>query len=264
MPTFDVSRAGWGARAPRQQRARDTFDHVEVHHTVVPDQGQALSRGNLYTVRGIQNNHMDTNGWNDIFYNAIVTPDGTVFEGRADTEDHAFRLCFVGNFQSEEPTEAQLASLRRAVAEVGGEIDTHTWRAAGTRFASSCPGKNMIEIVQLLNANQGTSNMVALSKDCTRLYTAILGREPEPAGVAFWNAEMQAGRRNYVDVAVEFLAVRFAAADAAEKAVYEAVRSAGIARVDTAQVAAAAKATFYAELEKLAELAALAKEAEPS
>jgi N-acetylmuramoyl-L-alanine amidase/Domain of unknown function (DUF4214) len=258
MPTYDITREQWGARAPRIQRKQAIFDHVEVHHTAVPSAATAKAKGYTATVLGIQKTHMDTQGWNDIFYNAIVTPDGTVYEGRADTEERAFRLCFVGNFEDEEPTPAQIGALHRAIAEVGGTTDTHTWRAAGTRYASSCPGDHMIAIVTALN--QGTPNM---STDATRLYTAILNREPDAGGLAFWNGELKAGRRTYVDVAVEFLALRFAASDAADLAVAAALRADNTGRTDVAQVAAEARRVFYAELENLADLASLAKEAEP-
>jgi hypothetical protein len=82
-----VTRAQWGASAPR---ARPSYGDVQlafVHHTVSlndyePEDSPAI-------VRGIQRYHQKSNGWNDIGYNFLVDRFGTVFEGRAGGIDQA-------------------------------------------------------------------------------------------------------------------------------------------------------------------------------
>jgi N-acetylmuramoyl-L-alanine amidase-like protein len=76
-----VTRAQWGAAAPRAQPSYGDVQLAFVHHTVslndyTPEDSPAI-------VRGIQRYHQKSNGWNDIGYNFLVDRYGTVFEGRA-------------------------------------------------------------------------------------------------------------------------------------------------------------------------------------
>ncbi|MCE7081570.1 peptidoglycan-binding domain-containing protein [Streptomyces sp. ST2-7A] len=81
-----VSRAQWGARAPRSRSTNITPGNggVTVHHV----DGVRVARGShtdcASQVRGIQNHHMDTNGWQDIAYNHLTCVHGYVFEGRGE------------------------------------------------------------------------------------------------------------------------------------------------------------------------------------
>jgi hypothetical protein len=78
-----VSRAQWGARAcpPRSAPAYGEVKAVHVHHTVSlndysPDDSAAM-------VLAICRYHRNSNGWDDIGYNALVDKYGLLFEGRA-------------------------------------------------------------------------------------------------------------------------------------------------------------------------------------
>jgi len=82
LPTF-VSRAEWGAAGcpPRAAPEYGEVRAVQVHHTVslndyTPDESPAM-------VLAICRYHRNSNGWNDIGYNALVDKYGTLFEGRA-------------------------------------------------------------------------------------------------------------------------------------------------------------------------------------
>lgn len=81
-----VTRAQWGARPPKTPPVPMPANPVGnlYHHTtgatLAPDQ-----QGPDYYpawVRSVQNYHMDHNGWNDIGYNFLVDPHGTIYEGR--------------------------------------------------------------------------------------------------------------------------------------------------------------------------------------
>jgi hypothetical protein len=81
-PSF-VSRAEWGAAdcPPRAAPEYGEVRAVQVHHTVslndyTPDESPAM-------VLAICRYHRNSNGWNDIGYNALVDKYGTLFEGRA-------------------------------------------------------------------------------------------------------------------------------------------------------------------------------------
>jgi hypothetical protein len=76
-----VSRAQWGAQAPRSAATYASgVDMAVVHHTAGSNsytRDQAAGR-----VRGYQNYHRNTLGWKDIGYNALVDRYGRIYEGR--------------------------------------------------------------------------------------------------------------------------------------------------------------------------------------
>jgi hypothetical protein len=78
-----VSRAEWGAGAcqPRSGPDYGSVNAVYVHHTVslndyAPEEGPSI-------VLAICRYHRNSNGWNDIGYNALVDKYGVLYEGRA-------------------------------------------------------------------------------------------------------------------------------------------------------------------------------------
>lgn len=102
-----IRRSEWGARAPRStSEVNATFGttaHWEGPHMGYPwDHAACFS-----VVRGIQNFHMDTRGWQDIAYSGLPCPHGYVFEGRwagrrtaangtNDGNNRALALCYLG------------------------------------------------------------------------------------------------------------------------------------------------------------------------
>jgi hypothetical protein len=84
-----VTRAQWGASQCPPRAAPDLGEvrAVHVHHTVsLNDYTPAESRG---IVLAVCRYHRNSNGWNDIGYNALVDKYGTLFEGRAGGLDQA-------------------------------------------------------------------------------------------------------------------------------------------------------------------------------
>jgi N-acetylmuramoyl-L-alanine amidase len=99
-PDF-VSRAEWGASAcpPRQKPLSGTVKAVVVHHTVslndyTPDEAPAI-------VLAICRYHRNSNGWNDIGYNALVDKYGVLYEGRAGGLDQPVVGAHAQGFNSE-------------------------------------------------------------------------------------------------------------------------------------------------------------------
>jgi hypothetical protein len=84
-----VSREEWGASQcqPRSEPEYGTVSAVAVHHTVsLNDYTQAEAP---QIVLAICRYHRNSNGWNDIGYNALVDKYGTIYEGRAGGLDQA-------------------------------------------------------------------------------------------------------------------------------------------------------------------------------
>jgi N-acetylmuramoyl-L-alanine amidase len=88
-PPAYVPRSGWGADRcpPRSAPAYGQVRAVHVHHTVslndyTPEEAPSI-------VLAVCRYHRNSNGWNDIGYNALVDKYGTLYEGRAGGLDKA-------------------------------------------------------------------------------------------------------------------------------------------------------------------------------
>jgi hypothetical protein len=108
QPDF-VSRAEWGASQcpPREAPLYGTVKAVHVHHTVSlndysPSEGAAI-------VLAICRYHRNSNGWNDIGYNALVDKYGVLYEGRAGGLDQAVVGAQAQGFNSETAGIASIA-----------------------------------------------------------------------------------------------------------------------------------------------------------
>jgi hypothetical protein len=107
-PDF-VSRAEWGASQcpPREAPLHGSVKAVIVHHTVslndyTPAEAPAI-------VLAICRYHRNSNGWNDIGYNALVDKYGVLYEGRAGGLDQAVVGAQAQGFNSETAGIASIA-----------------------------------------------------------------------------------------------------------------------------------------------------------
>ena len=96
-----VTRAEWGASQcpPRDRPSYGSVKAVHVHHTVSlndysPEEGPAI-------VLAICRFHRNSNGWDDIGYNALVDKYGVLYEGRAGGLDQAVIGAQAQGFNSE-------------------------------------------------------------------------------------------------------------------------------------------------------------------
>jgi hypothetical protein len=126
-PDF-VTRGEWGASKcpPRTAPSYGSVSSVHVHHTVslndyAPEDGPAI-------VLSICRFHRNSNGWNDIGYNALVDKYGVLYEGRAGGLDqpvlgaHAqgfnsvtAGIASIADHTSAEPTPETLDALARYI-----------------------------------------------------------------------------------------------------------------------------------------------------
>jgi hypothetical protein len=168
-----VSRAEWGAR-PLNLEAPEEFglfdpktnpegvlyyssdlsavlNTIVVHHSAIPDTGPA----------DIQNLHMDRRGFADVAYHFMIAKDGMIYEGRElnirgahvqGFNTGSVGVVLLGNFNDEQPTEAQLNSLRALVdylrytygiRYLAGHKDYPDQSPDGTE----CPGDNLYPLL---------------------------------------------------------------------------------------------------------------------
>jgi putative cell wall-binding protein len=124
-----VTRAGWGADESISSgpSVASTVTHVVVHHTASTNSYSAAEAP--AQVRGFQRYHVLSNGWSDIGYNFLIDRYGVIYEGRRGSIDQAvigahaagfntrsIGVSLIGDFTSQAPTSAALASLRRLLA----------------------------------------------------------------------------------------------------------------------------------------------------
>lgn len=95
--------------------------HIVVHHSA----GQTSSTDYAAVVRGYWDFHVHTRGWADIGYNWLVDPNGVLYEGRGDRIRGAHSpcmnaiatgICFIGNYETFEPSTAGLNTLKDFIA----------------------------------------------------------------------------------------------------------------------------------------------------
>lgn len=151
------SRSTWGARSHRGHTYLGSTRGVKAHYT-----GGHVSTATLTdhakcraAVRGIQNGHMDGNGWNDIGYSMIVCNHDVAFIGRGAhvlpaangpgrNSGHYAILVLVGTSGVTEMTDNMKRAFHgardylRAQGDAGREIYGHK-----DGYATSCPGPDV-------------------------------------------------------------------------------------------------------------------------
>lgn len=194
-----VSRAGWGARPPRRSTplnaARVTM--LVLHHTVSTYSGPQ-------SVRNIQSFHMNSNGWADLGYNWLVSPAGTVYEGRGwgtqgaharGENANSIGVAYIGDGRESVPDAALFAILR-----VAAEADRRfgSLRRVGHRDVgrTACPGDVLYRWVAQGGAEEPP---VARGRPVPREEPPVARRRPvprsdRPAWMDAWAARLL-GRR---------------------------------------------------------------------
>ena len=150
-----VSRESWGAVAPRlAEMTPHVIDRLTIHHA-----GTQAGVTGPGQIRGWQDWHMNGQGWPDLAYHIVVSVDGRIYEGRdpafrgdtGTTYDTTGHLLVVveGNFEVEQPTAAQLASLKLVLAWASERYDVtpNTISGHGDHAATLCPGRHLETLI---------------------------------------------------------------------------------------------------------------------
>jgi hypothetical protein len=158
MPMQLVSRAGWGARPPRNRQSLDRSAQrgTAVHYTASDADEQASHANCAGRVRGIQQFHMDGNGWADIAYSFLACKHGTVYEGRGrgirtaaqgtDAGNDGYHaVCFLGDDTAgrDDVTDAGRQAIADAVRHCNAWAGVDEVRPHSSFKATACPGDQL-------------------------------------------------------------------------------------------------------------------------
>lgn len=125
-----ISYTEWrkGLPNPKPPRVKTKIEHLVIHHSA----GSNNDTDYLNTIRNIYLLHTQSNGWDDIGYNFLIAPDGTIFNGRdplgaGDDDDilgahfcsknqNTMGICLMGNFMTKKPDYRAIYSLKYLLA----------------------------------------------------------------------------------------------------------------------------------------------------
>lgn len=178
---FDVvSRAGWGAQAPRSDPGSQNPTKVTVHHT---DGSQPVELAeSIRVVKNIQHDHRNIadkrkgGRWADIGYHFLIDGAGRVFEGRhaevigahagGGNNMNNVGISLMGDFNKQQMTAPQRDSLVRLVTflsikyrrdpSANGFIESHSHYGD-----TDCPGRNVLAFLSSGELMRSASAMVA-------------------------------------------------------------------------------------------------------
>ena len=157
MPDF-VTRAGWGARAPRYRAAMGTAGRVYLHHTAGSERGYE-------GMRRIQDFHMGpARGWSDVAYSFVLDPWARIwFEGRgafavgAHTSGYnsiSLGFCVMGNFEYETPPPTVVDDIKWMLDRMVAQRALAYPRITGPHRdvgQTSCCGNNLVRLIPAMN-----------------------------------------------------------------------------------------------------------------
>lgn len=127
------------------------IDKLYIHHSESPD---------TTTINDIRRWHVQENKWSDIGYHYVLTPNGTLEQGRPVDKVGAhvqgdnltsIGLCVIGNFDYHKPSETQMEALKWFVPQLCQEFGIKRENVLGHRDGpqpannKTCPGKFLYE-----------------------------------------------------------------------------------------------------------------------
>ena len=156
-----ISRQQWGARDPRGVTAFAGTGDPVIHWngprtslTVASSESAEIS-----FMRGTQNFHMDSRGWNDFAYNYAVAPSGRIYEGRgrdnrsaangSTTENRNRLAIFIMIGEGQDLTRQTIDSVNWLLNDLGHDD------VVGHRDVRSteCPGDHIYSLLAQFNGS---------------------------------------------------------------------------------------------------------------
>ncbi len=195
-----------------------------IHHT-----GEVIdeSRNPKELMRAIYAFHTISRGWGDIGYNYVIDQLGNIYEGRAGgpkivgahTAYHnvaSLGVALMGNFNKEEPTEAQLQVLTLLLADHAKRFDVdplgkerflgkNSNNITGHRYVArkghgtACPGKKLIEKLPWIR--QETARKLAGMQEKKKTGRDFLARSKKTEGIQKQKVFRRAKKAPNIDLA---------------------------------------------------------------
>ena len=153
MPTdFKViPRSAWNAAPPKEPLAAmtSTANGCFIHHSVTaaPPKDTAKERAAMRDLQQIA----FSRGFDDFSYSFAIMPSGRIYEGRGKGKAGAhtlnynstsYGIVFVGNYETQEPTEAQLKAAKWLIHK-HLKLGSKPIRGHRQVYATACPGDKL-------------------------------------------------------------------------------------------------------------------------
>jgi hypothetical protein len=170
QPPVIVTRAEWGAKPPVAAMKEQQPQQITIHHTATPQKPERTLEQKLQGLQQFsQSEGKLASGktkppWPDVPYHYYIDVSGRVGEGREvkfvgdtnteyDPTGHAL-VVLEGNFEVEQPTPAQMESLKKTLAWLAARYGVKPAQIqAHNDFAQTlCPGKNLKALLPELRA----------------------------------------------------------------------------------------------------------------
>ncbi|MFW5966141.1 MAG: N-acetylmuramoyl-L-alanine amidase [Persicimonas sp.] len=156
-----ITRSEWGARPPKNNRAKHDPKRFTIHHTTGPND----------TAKSVQNYHMDKRGWLDVGYHYMIDKQGKIYQGNpVDRQGaHAYGhnvgnigIALLGDYENNEPHQAQIDAvgklMRQLADKYGIEVDQDTVSGHRDLGSTVCPGQALYDrLDQIIEKANGSS-----------------------------------------------------------------------------------------------------------
>lgn len=168
-----ISRAEWGAKKPVGEGKKHKIEFITIHHTATKMRPDLTIQTKLKNLQAFsQRDDKLSSGkfkpaWFDIPYHYYIAVDGKIGEGREieyagdtnteyDPAGHAL-IVVEGSFGTDEPTDAQVASLKAMVRWLAKKYKVNGEKIKGHRdyAETGCPGKNIEKLFPELRRFSG-------------------------------------------------------------------------------------------------------------
>lgn len=164
MDVNDVTiypRSAWGARHREEQYEVPKASGVAVHHSVTTTLSEnATFAQEVAEMRKIEEIGHTRFGYT-VSYNVVIFPSGRAYQGcpfnkrgqhTGDNNSKVRSICFAGNYETYEPTQAQLQKAQNLIVHGKGKWWTKNNFVKGHRdyVNTACPGKNVYKHLPFL------------------------------------------------------------------------------------------------------------------
>ncbi|WP_372365722.1 N-acetylmuramoyl-L-alanine amidase [Candidatus Uabimicrobium sp. HlEnr_7] len=180
-----ISRSDWGARQPKKGYSYHSPRKLTIHHTYRP---LASNFKGSSTIRGIQNYHMDNNGWSDIGYHFLIgtysSGSTVIYQGRpenvigahtggANTNNVGVNL--IGDYDMENVHPNGYKAMISTLAWLCDKYGISSNSIYGHKDFSStlCPGRGLYDILPQIRRD--VANHIARGGETEQLDSAATG-----------------------------------------------------------------------------------------